>query len=87
MFFVYVIRSSRDGNLYIGYTDDLRRRINEHNAGENFSTKPREPFKLIYYEAFLEKHDALAREKFFKTGWGRQYLQRVLKNYFLNATR
>ena len=72
--------------MYIGYTNDLKRRLKEHNEGKNFSTAPRKPFKLIYYEAYLNKEDAKERERFFKTGWGRQYLKKKLKNYFSSKT-
>ena len=63
MFFVYILRSKRDENLYIGYTDDLRRRMQEHNSGKNQSTKFRRPFELIYYEAYRAKKDAKEREQ------------------------
>ena len=76
------MKSVSDGNLYIGYTQDLRRRFAEHNSGESKSTKSRGLFDLIYYEAYKTKEDALAKEKFFKTGWGRAYIKRNLKNYF-----
>ena len=81
MYYVYILQSGKDNNHYVGYTNDLRRRLKEHNEGKNFSTAPRIPFKLIYYEAYIDKKDAVEREKFFKTGWGRQYTKRVLKHY------
>jgi len=80
--YVYVLRSERDSKLYIGCTDDLQRRLREHNEGKSFATKTRVPLILIYYEAYPTRKDAEKREKFFKTGWGRRYLQRVLKHYF-----
>lgn len=63
MFYVYVIKSRKDGNLYIGSTDDLKRRVKEHNSGEVLSTKNRRPFQLIYYEAYWSEIDARNREK------------------------
>lgn len=81
MYYIYVLRSLKDKKLYSGYTADLKARIIEHNKGRVGSTKNRKPFKLIYYEAYLHQQDATAREKFFKTQWGRNYLKRVLKNY------
>ncbi len=86
MFYVYVLRSRRDGNFYTGFTSDLRRRIQEHFAGESFATKSRLPFDIIYFEGHRNKKDAFARERFLKTGWGRNYLQRVLK-HSLNQPR
>ncbi|MBI5613609.1 GIY-YIG nuclease family protein [Candidatus Gottesmanbacteria bacterium] len=82
MFYVYILRSKVDNKLYSGYTNDLRRRFMEHNKGVVASTRYRKPFALIYYEAYLEQRDATSREKFFKTQWGRNYLRKVLKNYW-----
>ena len=87
MYYVYLLQSKKDDMLYTGYTNDLRRRLKEHNDKENFSTKSRAPFQVIYYEAYLEKEDAQSREKFLKTGWGRQYIQRVLKHHFQKQHR
>jgi len=72
----------KDNALYVGYTNDLRKRMAMHNLGRVFSTKPRRPFMLIYYEAHQNKDDALKREAFLKSGWGKNYIKRVLKNYF-----
>lgn len=84
MFYVYVLLSEKDKKLYIGFISDLKRRIKEHFSGENFATKNRLPFEVIYYEAHRNKKDARARERFLKTGWGRNYLKKTLKNFFLN---
>ncbi|MDO8486534.1 MAG: GIY-YIG nuclease family protein [Candidatus Staskawiczbacteria bacterium] len=62
MFFVYIIQSKKDKNLYIGYTNDLRERFKKHNLGLVKSTKPRAPFQLVYYEAYSSKQDAVKRE-------------------------
>ncbi len=62
MFYVYVLKSQKDGNCYIGSTPDLKRRLKEHNDGLVISTKPRRPFELIYYEAFKSEKDARKRE-------------------------
>ena len=63
MFFVYILKSFKDKNLYIGFTNDLKRRIEEHNSGRVLSTNPRKPFRLIYYESYLSKDDAIKRER------------------------
>lgn len=81
-FYVYVLESKKNGELYIGYTDNLKKRIKEHNQGLNTSTKPYRPWQLIYYEACLNKEDAKRREKYFKTSQGRKLLKRRLKEYF-----
>jgi len=62
MFYLYVLKSKKDGNLYIGSTNDLRKRLAEHNTGKVFSTKSRTPFELIYYEAYKSESDARSRE-------------------------
>ena len=62
MFYVYVIRSRRDGNTYVGSTNNLKRRFKEHNNGKIISTKSRIPFDLIYYEAYKIEKDARLRE-------------------------
>jgi putative endonuclease len=62
MFYVYVLRSKKDINLYIGSTNDLKKRFKEHNDGKIFSTKRRRPFGLIYYEAYRSEADARKRE-------------------------
>lgn len=63
MYYVYILKSKKDGNLYIGSTNDLNRRLDMHNKGLVFSTESRVPFKLIYYEAYRSEHDARNREK------------------------
>ncbi len=80
MYFVYVLKSMKDGNMYIGFTKDLEERINRHNKGLVNSTKNRVPFELIYYEASRNIHDAIHREKYLKTSYGHRYLKNRLKN-------
>jgi putative endonuclease len=73
-YFVYILRSERDGRRYIGYTADLERRLSEHQSGLVKSTKFRRPLKLVHTEKYSDKKEAEKREMFFKTGQGRQYL-------------
>ena len=82
MYYVYVLQSSKDGNLYVGFTKDLKNRVKQHNGGWVDSTKSRIPLKLIYYEGCLNKEDALKREKYLKTTYGKRYLKSRLKSYF-----
>jgi putative endonuclease len=72
-FFTYVLKCS-DNRLYIGSSSDLRRRLNEHQAGGVLSTKNRRPIELLYYEACRSKSFAEQRERYFKTGFGRAFL-------------
>ncbi len=66
MFYVYILKSKKDNKLYIGYTDNLKRRMEEHNSGGNKSTKFRRPLELIYYEAYKSEDDAKHREDMLK---------------------
>ena len=81
VFYTYVLRSDADSGLYIGYSSDLRKRIAQHKRGAALATSYRGPWKLIYYEAYLDQADAIGREKFLKSGSGRNFLKRQLKNY------
>ncbi len=81
MHYVYVLRSIGDGGFYIGYSANLRRRIAQHIEGAALATSYRGPWKLIYYEACLERADALGREKYLKSGGGRRFLRSQLKHY------
>ena len=82
MHYVYVLHSSKDNSLYIGSTSNLKRRFKEHNQGKSPASAPKTPYKLIFYEAFPSKIDALNREKYLKSGYGRRTLKKMLKNYF-----
>lgn len=75
MYYTYVLKSIKDGKLYVGWTDNLKLRIKRHNQGGVNATKNRRPLKLIYYEACLLEDKAIEREKYFKTGFGRRFLK------------
>ncbi len=62
MYYVYVLQSEQDKTTYIGYTNDLRKRVKEHNQGKTKSIKHKRPLKLVYYEAYFKKTMALKRE-------------------------
>ncbi len=66
MFYVYILKTSKGGQLYIGYTNDLRRRLREHMRGGSEYTKHRQPTNLVYYEAYSSEKDARGREKVLK---------------------
>jgi len=80
--YVYVLESIKSGDLYIGYTTDLRKRLQKHNKGLNLSTKTNKPWKLIHYETYLNDKDARRRERYLKTSQGSRLLKRMLKEYF-----
>ena len=80
-YYVYILQSQKNNSLYIGYTSDLRKRFKQHNNGESQATKPFRPYKLIFYEAFLNRIDAKNREEYLKGGYGRKTLKGLLKKY------
>jgi len=80
-YYVYVVMSQKDRHFYVGSTCDLKRRIKQHLAGTVDSTKNRLPTSLVFYEAYLDKFDALRREDYFKTTKGKRTLRNMLKEY------
>lgn len=80
MWYVYILYSQKDYNLYVGMTNNLENRFKLHNQGKVYSTRFRTPFQLIYYETHCNKYDAAAREQFLKSGWGKNWIKRNLKN-------
>ena len=74
-YFVYVLKSIPTGRLYKGSCANLELRLYEHNSGKTVSTKPFRPWKIVYFEEFNSRYEALAREKYFKTAAGRKYLK------------
>lgn len=80
-YYVYVLQSVVDGKFYTGYTSDLKRRLEEHNSGISTSTKWRRPLKLIYFEGSLNIKDAMKREKYLKTTYGKRYIKSRLINF------
>jgi len=80
-FYVYVLRSIKDGGFYTGFTKNLRKRLEIHNKGKVKSTKYRRPFELVYFEACLNDSDALHREKSLKTTYGKRFLNNRIENY------
>ena len=82
MYYTYVLQSLKDKNLYIGFTSDLKRRLQQHKFGGSISTKRRLPFRCIFYEAFINRIDAKNREEYLKNGWGWRSVKKILNNYF-----
>lgn len=81
MYYLYILQSLTDGNFYTGTTNNLKRRLQEHNNGKNISTKGRRPFKLIYCEIYLLKKDADNRERYLKTSMGKRVIKKHLSEY------
>ncbi len=84
MYYVYILRSKTDCLFYTGFTSDISRRVKEHNNNYQISTSNRAPFELLYYEWCLNKDDAIAREKYLKSGMGKKFIKNRLKYYLQN---
>ena len=82
MYYVYILLSQKDSNFYTGFTSNLKGRIEEHESGLSNSTKHRRPLILVYYEACINRKDAMHREKYLKTTYGKRYLKNRMRNYF-----
>ena len=85
MFYNYILKSTKSGRLYTGYTKNLRKRLKEHNEGKSGYTRHRGPYVLIYYEACLNEADALAREKYLKSGRGKRFIKYRLKRFLFRT--
>jgi putative endonuclease len=81
MYYVYVLQSELDNRFYTGFTKNLEKRVEEHNSGISRSTKGRIPLKLVYYEFCLNLKDAMKRERYLKTTWGKRYIRNRISNY------
>jgi len=79
MYYVYVLKSQVDGKLYIGYTTNLKNRLQKHQYGEVPSTSPRRPLELIFYEGYKNMEDAKRREGYLKTSKGKSSLRMMLQ--------
>jgi len=80
MFFVYVLSSITKNYIYVGLTSDLERRISDHNNGYNKTTKAYSPFKIIFVEEHSSRIAARSREKYLKSGIGKEYIRKVILN-------
>ncbi|MDA0376281.1 MAG: GIY-YIG nuclease family protein [bacterium] len=79
MFYIYVLQSQKDQQLYVGYTTNLKQRLATHNKGSVTSTKSRRPWKIIFAEIYINQNDALRREKYLKTTVGKRALKLMLR--------
>ena len=82
MFYVYTLKSNKNGDLYIGFSENLKQRFNDHNIGKVQATKPNRPWTLIYYEAYRNKKDATKREKQLKMHRAKDDLKMQIANSF-----
>ena len=80
-YFVYILSSKKDYQLYTGSTNNIKQRLTKHNNGEVKATRHRRPLQLIYQERYKTKYEAHKREYFLKTKWGNTVKQRIRKHY------
>ena len=80
MYFVYAIKSKSRNYLYVGLTNNLERRLDEHNQGKNKTTRPYRTFELILMEKYETRLQARNREKFLKNGLGKEFLKSIVGN-------
>ena len=85
MWFAYALRSGSDGGFYVGMTSDIERRVKEHNSGSNRSTRSRVPFTLFYSEQCASPREAREREKYLKSGQGRDFLKLQASKPFVKS--
>ncbi len=78
MYIVYILKSLKDNNFYIGCTSNLNKRVSEHNSGKVQSTKHRKPLNLIFKEEYSEKHQAFSKERYYKTAKGKKELMKKI---------
>ena len=78
MYFVYAIKSAKDGRIYVGMCADIEVRLKEHNSGKTKSTKGFKPWKLIYNEEAINRIEARKREKYLKSGVGKEFLKSLV---------
>lgn len=79
MFYVYVLQSLKDYRTYVGFSDDWKRRLTQHNAGQVKSTKDRRPLKILFIETFEKRTEAMKRELWWKSAAGRRKLKEKFK--------
>ncbi|HOY56036.1 MAG TPA: GIY-YIG nuclease family protein [bacterium] len=77
-FYVYILLCQKNNSLYVGFTTDLRQRLQYHNGGKTKTTRERGPIKLLYAESYINEHDARVREIFLKSGRGREVIKKQL---------
>ena len=85
-YYVYILKSLNNNFIYTGFTENVSKRLQQHNSKEEFSTKPYAPFDLIHYEAYRNQKDAKRREKYFKTTKGKTTLRTMLKEFLAKDT-
>ena len=81
-YFTYILQSEKDGSYYIGQTEDIEKRLEDHNLGISKYTSRRNPWKLVYYEVFGTREEAIKREGFLKRQRNRDFYKKLIENWF-----
>ncbi|MCD4812764.1 GIY-YIG nuclease family protein [bacterium] len=87
MYVVYILQSKKDKNFYIGMTGNIERRIKEHEEGKVESTRYRKPLKLLAYEVYMTKQEAMRREKYLKSSDGKKDKKKRIKESLIELER
>lgn len=77
MFYVYVLQSTVRNYIYVGLTNNVKRRVSEHQKGKERTTRVYKPFELVHVESFVNRRDARKREKYLKSGSGKEWIKIV----------
>ncbi|MCX6303224.1 MAG: GIY-YIG nuclease family protein [Bacteroidia bacterium] len=77
MYYTYILKCTIDGSLYKGQTDNLEIRLKQHNSGKSDYTSRKGPWKIVYYEEFNTRVEAISREKYFKSAAGRKFIKKL----------
>ena len=80
MFYVYALSSLEHNYIYVGLTQDINKRIKRHNDGRERTTKFYKPFELIYSEVCITRIEVKVREKYWKSGVGKEKLRKILES-------
>ena len=76
-FYAYILKSELTGQLYKGHCEGLAVRLKAHNAGKTKSTRHGIPWRVVYYEEFESREEAISRERYFKSGAGRRFISKM----------
>jgi len=78
MHYTYILKSLIRKKTYVGYTDNITKRFNDHNKGKSIYTKRYKPWKIIHLEKFINEEEAIKKEKYFKSAAGRRWMKKFL---------
>lgn len=85
MFSTYILQSEQNGRYYIGQTDNIVKRLRQHNSGDSFSTRPYMPWTLVYEKRFTERIEAVQFERFIKKQKSRKFIEKLIAQYIHDA--